>query len=669
VESNFHSRIGFTSKQIDEQNLGIIMQKNTIAKPNTIHPLSAFMEYNLDDFRLLLTEVSDPRRIKQKDGNNDRAMLFTLECILIISELNNKKGINQDEIRVIRNSLIHSSKEIRHRALFTTLALLKKDPDIVRQLLISLKNQILEETTWLNQILENLPSFKIKKKAYSESFFSLIIILLSKSNDKKTKESIGALIINLIEGNDDNNQELKTLKDDRIKEIEKLLLEFAKVFLPGWLNFFFIIISRISPRLSLFLINFLKKKIIDKYLFNYKLKDKTVSYLIDTYTDKCYPCNIMEMELFLNSGDEKNEKSITIANFYNNSELPNDSGLVKLKNLSEEKNGLISWYIYTIFPYYFYRQDQHEKAVKFLKKLVENGSDISKYSALSALWFSKKYMNKHFAENIAEEVEEIFKENARKFILNHGGWLEIHHSNTKGYQPPKKFIAAIQSHRNFGCALTIEQNSIDVRYDSDILSYYFECLAENSDTEDEAVDDIVSLTRETIKNASNAVTLINFAGVDFLKYALKCIGKMGGAHPRISLKCLVEMYKNKGAFFSEIISSVNLVTEIARSIAIIGRIYPMKAKKAIEEFSDADRELIIETFNQTLEEIEGVSISVEGQSLYQRFMLDENMRKTFANGIITSGTTSKIEKFFLSYTEVLFEYISKIDLKNLSVYK
>ena len=211
------------------------MPKIATKKPIDVHPLSTFMEYNLEDFRLLLTEVSDPRRIKQKDGNNDRAMLFTLECILMLSKLNIKNEINKEEILVIRNSLIHPSKKIRNRAIFTTSALLKKYPNIGRQLLISLKNQILVETTLLNQLLENLPSFKMKKKAYSESFFFLIIILLSNSSDKKSHESIGSLIANLIEGNDDNVEELETLKNDRIQESEKLLLELAKTI---WVRLF-----------------------------------------------------------------------------------------------------------------------------------------------------------------------------------------------------------------------------------------------------------------------------------------------------------------------------------------------------------------------------------------------------------------------------------------------
>ena len=382
----------------------------------------------------------------------------------------------------------------------------------------------------------------------------------------------------------------------------------------------------------------------------------------------------MEMELFLRNGTEKNNEAITIANFYNNAELPDDKGRDELKKLSEKENGLISWYIYSIFPYYFFRQDQHEATINFLENLLKFGNSISKYSALSALWLSKKYMKKHLADNVIENMDRIFTENARNFIMTHGGWLEINHLNTNGYNPPEKFIDAIQQPRNTGCSLTVNSNSIKFRYDSDILSYYIAGLAENvvpgnEEKENEVISDIISIIKNTIDNVLKNKTAFPFSTDDFLKYTLRCLAKTGESHPQISLKCLVNIYENKDSLFSEKISTVNLATEISISIARIGRIYPMHAKKAIEEFNETDKSLIVETFNQILDDMVGVSISTEGQSIYQRFMLDEKMRKTFSDGIIASGTTSKIDKFFLAYTEAFFELVSEIDLKNISVDK
>ena len=406
---------------------------------------------------------------------------------------------------------------------------------------------------------------------------------------------------------------------------------------------------------------FLLKTITPDGIFSYVVKDKVTKFLVKAYSEKRYPCNALEMTLFLaGHGETPSTISKEIAKLYRNHNLKDEDEARILGLCTSSKNGITAWYIYTLIPYYMTKDDkQQKKTITLIKNIYEQSLPVSRYIAISSMWVITKFLSKELAPEILNTVELLYERCCQEFIEKHGAWIKFTHDekvtvDSKKLDPNKldNIIKLINNYHINGCRATRENSIITSIYDNGIIIKYGEYLGPKG-----RLSEITDTLEKAIRNPSKDD---HFSTDLFLKCSIDSLGRIGENFPdevvQVLSKFSYYVEGNNTKKFGKI-DHDTFRNSVANALAKIGRVHPMKVIPKIIAFPNHWQNTLNDKILSPLSNEESAPLTYAGEALYQRLLLIDTARKEFANGIEKSGSTRTLNDFFGAYSDELLKWV------------
>lgn len=639
------------------------------------------MEMSREDVAELFLSASDPLFLELPHSS----IIFALDCTLIIFNLGSyeiltsavkstesledslttscngdPKRINR-LINVIIKGLLHESYDVRAKALHVSSVLLHKSPEIIFLIISRLTTIIIDSRNAISFIKQCFPHLARKEKVHSDAFLSLITLAMAERfDDHELRKELHKILCNLLILSNLNREKCPQLEAEftssRKKDASKFLYELAKPYFPAWVKILTLIpmVEMISIRLMSPIASALLNTNGPNTLVRTLARKKIVHFLINTYSKKIFPCNALEIEFFL--ADEVGSSraiSSNIARLYRNPDfhLKDQEEIIQLSRLG---NGLLTWYLYTLIPYYFSKTGEQQAHTLELIKRINNQNEVtSKYVAVSSLWIISKYLLRGLNEEIMKETEALYEAYSIDFILNFQAWITFSHINNSIPKDKLSFITkskAIEDTLNnsgvYGCNAVINDDVLTLKYDNGVLLKFSDYLARRK-----RLYELPPIIIQAVGSTDMPS--------EYLAYAIKTVGDIGEHFPSDAIEALESLT----TFFDDSINSetIDFKRELlfqitAKSLAQIARIHPNVVFQKVNDFPKSWKNFVnIEI--KSKQEGPIANISHAGESLYQRILLGYAAREVFAKGIEDSGKEENLDEFFSAFSRNSFDWV------------
>jgi len=586
-------------------------------------------------------------------------MMFALDCALIILNLGQGEKFNSNQSEVVFRGLTHNSPEVRKKALYVASILLRTPSSgVIVEILQKLKSVVLEEKNSIRFFWKCFPYKKDNDQSYYNTFISLVVMALgARFEDVKLRNTAKSIARDLLRLGGFSEREVKLNKDEKRKIVD-FLHDVVKSLVPAPVKWIFYIpfVSEIVRKLVLPVGIFILKMGPNWNPVRFLMRMILRSFLIKTYSQKSFPCNALEMQLFV---EEKVGGKVAISNdlasCFESPELENKHEEIILINC-RKNNGLIAWYIYTLIPYYVkLAGEQQQRVINLIKTIFNDGGEVSQYIAVSSLWVITKYLSNVLSNEMLEEVKRLYNDYCKKFLSKYSWWItfryDVDTSSSKSKVIKKYYNSIngyIKKHKVYGCEVDWYEHSIRMMYENGIFIKYCEFLGRERY---EDFDVVYNIIVESIAKSKKID--------DILLYSISRLGDVGEQFPDEAFNILKKLsidIESENLINNNEVDINEIKSKVASSLAKIARIHPISIFSKLDEFPSNWRKVLDTLITK---ELKGVyaEISYAGESLYQNFLLRNKARVAFAKGIKESGNAKNLKSFFSSFTKTTFDLI------------
>jgi hypothetical protein len=346
------------------------------------------------------------------------------------------------------------------------------------------------------------------------------------------------------------------------------------------------------------------------------------------------PCNYLEMHLGIQAGLSSNAREI--GKWF----VEDDLRLVEQPSLFDTcqmENGLISWYMYSLFPVYAQRPDQTEEVLHFLKDLFDRGNHVSRYIAQKSLWILAQ-----FSPVRPELFRPAFEECTLRMLERDGAFLTYSHAyredeTIKRYLEEKTSDGLRRAH--WACE---KEGRLVIQYDNTALMCYAEYLLRTNDPS--RFEFLIELLEE--KGWKNDRVLVC--------YALRTLGRLGTmSQPGPALKTLQYILEHllqedaPVSFEGRTTTELQILTDVLLEIKSF---YPSQVNHFVESLEHKDhvrlRKVLVSKVDRQLDYLD----SYYGELIYQKTFLTSNeIRGLFGRGILRASEVQTVDNLFRAF--------------------
>lgn len=555
--------------------------------------ISALEDYHQEDIsrvQRLLDYVTQPYRTR------DGAMLIALKVVVGVLSRAENPDASSTEAQVLRRALRHSKAEIRFEAARTLAAMINRSAEFPLQLLKEMQMSISTGIRGIRILQYSLPRKRKQLADELDSFFHLTLFITGEHFDNtRLRDQVFSLCLQVI----------NTVYSNR----------FFIVFKSQFIN----LVARRIAR---------------------------------AYWDKgALPCNYLEMHLSLQSDIKHVTDRIGV--MFSNPTVPADLVVVAKEMLSIE-NGLITWYMYSLFAIYAQQEEQTQIILDVLQQLYDeaDGHSPTRYMVVQSLWVITMF------SSASKLSSALYVKYSKRLLDEYGGWAQFKH---RAPEDPtvKRFLDETDSEgrRRAYWVLHLDKSRerILCRYDNSAMKGLAEYLIRN----------------EHVYVLEFVIDLLNSerwkGDLEFLFYTIATLGDIGERHSTVALKTLGRIIECKPGesdhgpgwwdFTTDFRGKVcNVTSTLTESLIRIKSFHPQRVETFIDKLSWDDHEMLKRVKSEQISQRSDIVVSYYGEFIYQKLFLNfAYMPDLFGVGVKESGRTDRVEEFFKPYVRNLLE--------------